>query len=845
MRMWLIALALTTSATPALAQAWGGGGTGVDATARSNAATALTAAQAAASLASPHFTGAPTAPTQTTGDNTTDVATDAFVQTAVGSGGSGGISASGGNASATVVVSPTGTSRTMASRAADIFNVRDYGALGTGNQVSLSSAFGGTVTASLATFAGQSINGATPYSWMTNSAYGLTFSMATSVAQGAAGTGLTFLETLSGINNWSATVATWQDPLHGNYLVKPGMLVSGSCIAGGTTVSSVDRTVGDANYGVITLSQATSAACASGTSITFTIAPSQLAALSTDWLGIQSAMAAAWSQGNSGGSVYLPAGNYVPNASLINPGGIVNTGTQAPNIEFRGDGQNETRLTWATDLGSDECGILSGGRGVGYSSSSVYHDFRVIGPNYSRTIGSFPNGMDGLCLGENDRAYQFRADNMRAGVNGVKDHWILDHVTLSNNGYGIYFAPYSSTIGNQAIDDSVLVGNTIASIALSRTNQFDSSTMKNVHTGFGPYGFYLEAQPSNTTNPLGFLTNDLFQNVWSEAIGNAWIYGAGETGGVTSDTFLGGGILGVGASSYAIGGSSSAVAGIYVGEFQYNTLLGTNWGTYAAVTDAIVESGDRCNGNTWTNDWAFIFNGVTAIPPMKCGNEYQNRFYTSQGNGFFKVMGGGGTLAAGALLYDAASNLAIPYADGKDFIGVAASPTTNNNIMAVVTEADFIVLPKANSAQSISNGQPVFATGGGVMGSTDLRDAIGTAYGSGAGTTTVYVDLDPSAKGGSLGAVTGKTAVGTTQATGFAIASATTQFTTVASGSGATLSIIPVGESATIYNDGANALLVYPQSGGTISGAAQNTAVSVAAGSSAVFRRISTTLWHM
>lgn len=43
-----------------------------------------------ANLASPAFTGTPTAPTPTSGDNSTKVATTAFVQAAVAGGGGGG-----------------------------------------------------------------------------------------------------------------------------------------------------------------------------------------------------------------------------------------------------------------------------------------------------------------------------------------------------------------------------------------------------------------------------------------------------------------------------------------------------------------------------------------------------------------------------------------------------------------------------------------------------------------------------------------------------------------------------------------------------------------------------------
>lgn len=79
--------------------------TAADIAAMADAVTAAMAGAAAAAgaiyapLVSPVLTGAPTAPTQTLGNNTTRLATTAFVKAAVdaGGGGGGGISVSGGN----------------------------------------------------------------------------------------------------------------------------------------------------------------------------------------------------------------------------------------------------------------------------------------------------------------------------------------------------------------------------------------------------------------------------------------------------------------------------------------------------------------------------------------------------------------------------------------------------------------------------------------------------------------------------------------------------------------------------------------------------------------------------
>ena len=752
--------------------------------------------------------------------------------------------------SSAMVTSPGMTPRSLSSRAADIYNVRDYGALGTNTSTTLATQFPGSATASLAAFAVQSVNGATPYAWMTNPVFGLTFSIPTSADQGAAGRTLTFLESLTGINNWVASVAAWQAPGNGNYLLNTGMQVSGSCIAAGTTVAAVNRTPGTAGYGTVTTSQATSTDCASGAAITFTIAPSQLQALTVDWLGIQSAMAAAWQNSSAGGSIYMPAGNYVLNHSLVNAGGVVDTNTNVPNLDVRGDGMAETRLSYLTDLGSDNCAILSGGRGVRLTSLSTYHDFRIIGPSYTRINGTTPNQMDGLCIGADDKLSGLSISAMHAGVNGVKDHWSLDDMTLSNNGYGIYFAPYSSTIGNQVVQNSNVGGNTIASFGIATTNTIDSSLISNVHTGFEPYGFYYETNPSNVSGELGgMLTNSTLMNVYIEAVGNGWIYGPGESGVVSKNTFIGGGPADVGSQTgYAIsngsGGVLKAPAVIYTNEFQYNTMLNTMWAPYGSVTDAIVETGDRTTGNLWVNDTNFIFNATSTVWPIKApGGMNDNIFKTAWGSGAFRRVSL--AVAADLPVYDSGSFIVAPYVDGKSFAGITAAPAGQNGTVAVISTADFMNVIKTDPTQAISSGQSVFVTAGGVAAGLDQKDAIGTAVAtSGVGVPNVYVDLDPTVKAGASGAATGLTAAGTTQGTAFRLTSTTDQFATVGAGTGAILGVIPIGEAISVYNDGNYALTVYPQPGGQIGNNAINAGVSIATGVSTTFRRLSATSWH-
>lgn len=86
-----------------------------------------------------------------------------------------------------------------------------------------------------------------------------------------------------------------------------------------------------------------------------------------------------------------------------------------------------------------------------------------------------------------------------------------------------------------------------------------------------------------------------------------------------------------------------------------------------------------------------------------------------------------------------------------------------------------------------------------------------------------------------------QTATGSTQATAFVLQTELTEFTTVASGTGAVLpapassSPLVANDSLTVVNLGANALLVYPPVGFGIGLTGTNTGLSIPSGKTAVF----------
>lgn len=73
------------------------------------------------------------------------------------------------------------------------------------------------------------------------------------------------------------------------------------------------------------------------------------------------------------------------------------------------------------------------------------------------------------------------------------------------------------------------------------------------------------------------------------------------------------------------------------------------------------------------------------------------------------------------------------------------------------------------------------------------------------------------------------TALGTTQGNALPLPADINKFTTVAAGTGTVLPAMNPGDSVTLFNGGANALLVYPPVGGKINSLGNNAGYSVAA----------------
>jgi hypothetical protein len=87
----------------------------------------------------------------------------------------------------------------------------------------------------------------------------------------------------------------------------------------------------------------------------------------------------------------------------------------------------------------------------------------------------------------------------------------------------------------------------------------------------------------------------------------------------------------------------------------------------------------------------------------------------------------------------------------------------------------------------------------------------------------------------------GLTATGSSQSTAYDLTTAISEFTTVASSTGAQIMATDPGDAVFVYNGGANTLSVYGQTGESIQNGAANAAFSVAANKGALFIKVSST----
>lgn len=158
----------------------------------------------------------------------------------------------------------------------------------------------------------------------------------------------------------------------------------------------------------------------------------------------------------------------------------------------------------------------------------------------------------------------------------------------------------------------------------------------------------------------------------------------------------------------------------------------------------------------------------------------------------------------------------------------------------------------ALTATAMTNGQlaigntgsaPTFGTISGTASQITITNGAGTITASVPSTFVAPGNMQDTS-GLYLSTITGISAAGATQGTATAITTSNNVVSTVAAGTGVILPTpAKAGFRLTVENRGANALLVYPASGGTIDSAAANAAVSIPSGAAATYLAASTTQW--
>lgn len=119
----------------------------------------------------------------------------------------------------------------------------------------------------------------------------------------------------------------------------------------------------------------------------------------------------------------------------------------------------------------------------------------------------------------------------------------------------------------------------------------------------------------------------------------------------------------------------------------------------------------------------------------------------------------------------------------------------------------------------------------------------GLGAGAAAGESVRYEQVI-TANGLKLSVGAALTGAGTTQGTALQLTSALNQITTAAAGSGVKLYASPAaGDIQVIYNGGANAVNVYPQTGGAINQLATNSGHALATNTACMYFAVSATAW--
>lgn len=266
------------------------------------------------------------------------------------------------------------------------------------------------------------------------------------------------------------------------------------------------------------------------------------------------------------------------------------------------------------------------------------------------------------------------------------------------------------------------------------------------------------------------------------------------------------------------------------------TATGTNQGTGLALTSDI-------------NYFTTVAAGTAAVLPTAVGGK--TMYVINKG--------------ANALLLFPASSGTIDALSSNASITVPASTwiTLEANDTAHWTSSLTLAVPSTSLSGLALTGDVTGTISAGSVATTLAASGVSAnMYGSATQTPVITVDAKgrvtlvtnttivptslasgASTPGALQASATGLTATGTNQGNALALTSDINYFTTVASGTGAVLPTSAGGKTVYVINKGANALLLYPASSGTIDALSANTAISIPASTWVEFLGNDTTHW--
>lgn len=432
-------------------------------------------------------------------------------------------------------------------------------------------------------------------------------------------------------------------------------------------------------------------------------------------------------------------------------------------------------------------------------------------------------------------------------------HW--NHVkaaeyNISIDRYGSASFKSGITIGNSTTDgEESIIEESFLAIGAKKANASSSTGLRTgiLYGGAGgfwgipPYGSLIEAAPTTVT---GFgpapAMSAAYGIDWSlvSFLGASWrmadvtIDGAGNIGtntvnaGLTLQT-----LNGVTAKSASVASYTVLAGGIFTGRPTFTVAASPGGGTTA--TGNVATMGMKLiTGITAAGSGYAV--GELLTPTSGTGTQASIRVVAVDGSGgvtYAVINRVSEVEQVGS--YTATALPSSPFATTSSGSGTGAQFTANYTILTCAVGTGGTLYPQFPAPQVSIDTSLLIRRAKIIPVMTATTIPINLL-----GTTTVSGLFRRSS-------ATGLTATGTTQGTALLLAADYNEVSTVAAGSGVVMPATSSGASITVWNRGANALKVYPPSGGAINGLSANAPFVIMAGYSNTFEATSSTQFRI